>query len=76
MAMAAPSAHRGGVAIFYRKAEHFATKELHLHGPNVISFQMVTGRRRCRKIEEVATAIRGRPYGSELLVARNLNANL
>ena len=43
---AALSTHCGGVAIFYREAEHFAIKDLRLHGPNVISFQMVTGRRR------------------------------
>ena len=28
MAMEAPSAHRGGVAIFYHKLEHFTIKEL------------------------------------------------
>ena len=42
----APSAHRGGIIFFYRKAEHFTVEELHLHGPNVITFQLVTGRRR------------------------------
>ena len=31
---------------FYRPAEQFAVEEIHLHGPNVISFQLVTGRRR------------------------------
>ena len=46
MATAAPSAHRGGVAIFYREADHFAIKELRFHGLNVISFQLVTGRQR------------------------------
>ena len=45
-AMVVPSTHCGGVAIFYREAEHFSIKELHLHGPNTISFQLVTGRRR------------------------------
>ena len=44
MAAAPPSAHRGGVTIFYREAEHFAIEELCLHGPNVISFQQVTVR--------------------------------
>ena len=46
MATEAPSAHCGGVAIFYCKTEHFATKELRLYGPDVIRFQLVTGRRR------------------------------
>ena len=46
MATEALRNHRGGVAIFYRKAENFAAEELFLHGPNAISFQLVTGRRR------------------------------
>ena len=46
MSTEAPSVHHGGVAILYREAEHFAIKELCIHGPNVISFKMVTGRRR------------------------------
>ena len=54
MATEAPSDHRGSVAFFYGEAEHFAIKELCLHGPNVIIFQLVTGRRQwhvCRKNE-------------------------
>ena len=88
MKMVAPSAHRGGVTIFYRKSDHFAIKELRLHGPNFISFQLVTGR--CRwhavgcyiapsnalTIEDVAAVIRDRPYGTKILVAGDLNANL
>ena len=50
MAMETPSAHRIGIAIFYCKAEHFAIKELCLHGPNIISFQLMTGRRRCHVV--------------------------
>ena len=46
MATEAPSAHRGGVVIFYREAEHFAVEEICLHDPNVTSFNLVTGRRR------------------------------
>ena len=88
MSKEAPSAHRSGVAIFYPEADHFAIKELRLHGLNVISFQMVTGR--CwwhvmgcyispgndSTIEDVDTAIRDQPYGSELLVAGDFNINL
>ena len=44
MTKEAPSSHRGGVAISYCKAEHFAIEELHLHGPIVIRFHLVTGR--------------------------------
>ena len=45
-ATAAVSAHCGSVTVFYRKAEHFAIEELHLHDPNVVGFQVVTGKRR------------------------------
>ena len=88
MATEALSAHCGGVAIFYREAENLAIKELHLHSPNFISFQMVTGRRRWHivgcyiqpsdnsTIEGVAAAIRAGPYGDEILVAGDLNANI
>ena len=41
-----PRAHRGSVAVFYRGVEHFAVEELRPHGPNVITSQLVTGRRR------------------------------
>ena len=70
MAIEAPSAHRGGVAIFYHKAEQFSIEKLHLHGPNVIKFQLVTGRQRwhvvgcytapryASTVEDVAAAIR------------------
>ena len=37
------SAHHGGVEIFYCEAEHFDIKELRLHYPNVIIFQLATG---------------------------------
>ena len=46
MVMEALSTHRGGVAIFCCKVEHSAIKKLRLHGPNIISFQLVMGGRR------------------------------
>ena len=46
MATEATSVHRGGIAVFYREAEHFAIEELRLHGPNFIISHLVTGRRR------------------------------
>ena len=45
-ATAVPSAHRDGAAVFYHEAEHFDIEELRLQGTNVISFQLVMGRRR------------------------------
>ena len=88
MATEVLSSHRGGVASFYREAENFSIEELRLHGPNIIGFQLVTWRRRWHvmgcyiapnnalTIEDVAAAIRDRPYGAELLVTGNLNSNL
>ena len=48
---AAPISHCGGVAVFYCEAEHFVIEELRLHGPNIISPQLVTGRRWCNIME-------------------------
>ena len=68
--IAAPSAHGGGVAIFYREAKHFDVEEIHPHGLNVTRFQIVTERRRwhvvgcylassnASNIEDVAAVIR------------------
>ena len=88
MAIEALIAHHGGVAIFYRKAEHFAIKELRLHGPNIFSFQLLKGRWRwyfggcyitpsdTLTIDDVTAAIRDQTYVAKLLVAGNLNADL
>ena len=88
MAMESLSAHCGGIVIFYREAYHFSIKVLRLHGLNVVSFQMVTGRQcwhvvgcyispiDASTIEVVAAAIRDKPYGAELLMSGDLNANL
>ena len=42
----APSRHRGGIAMFYRKGAGFAVEEVRHYGPNVLSFKVVTDRRR------------------------------
>ena len=42
----APSRHRGGIAMFYREGEGFAVEEVRQYGPNVLSFEVVSGRRR------------------------------
>ena len=84
----APSQHRGGVAIFHRQAPHFAVEAVQKFGQNVIVLQLATGARRwyivgfylapddTSTIERVVEAIRERPKGAELLVARDLNINL
>ena len=43
MVSEATSTHNGGIAVFFRKEEHFYVEVLHLHGANGISFQLVSG---------------------------------
>ena len=43
VASEAPIAHIGGVAMFYREAEHFTLEALRLHGENVVRFQLTLG---------------------------------
>ena len=88
MATKAPSAHHRGVAIFYREPKHFASEELRLHGPNIISFQLETWRRRWHvvgcyiapsddlTIEDVTAAIRSWTYRANIPVAGDLNPNI
>ena len=85
---AAPIVQCGDVVVFYHKVEHLSIEEICLHGPNVISFQVVTGRRWCNivgcyiapsdalTIEDFIAAIRYLLYGAKLLVASNLNGNM
>ena len=46
IATEAPSRHRGEVALFYRPSLLFTVEEVREYGPNVISFEVATGRRR------------------------------
>ena len=69
----APSRHRGRVALFYRAEANFAVEEVREYGPNVLSFKVVTGRRRwyiigcyidrndARTIERVIMALGDQP---------------
>ena len=41
----APSRHRGGVALFYRSTPHFVVEAVERCGPNVMGFQVATGRK-------------------------------
>ena len=84
----APSRHRGGVALLYREEADFAVEEVRTYGPNVISFEVVTGRRRwyiircyiatndARTIERVVTALGDQPRGTALIVAGDFNTDL
>ena len=42
----APSRHSGGITMFYRVGAGFAVEEVRPYGPNVLSFEVVSGRRR------------------------------
>ena len=76
-----PSRHRSGVAQFYRPSSLLAVEEVREYGPNVISFEGATGRRRwyiigcylapedARTIERVVTALGDQPHGTALVVA-------
>ena len=76
-----PSQHRGGVAVFYRPAPHFAVEAIYQFGTNVVGFPMATGERRwyimgcdlapdyTSTIESVVAALKERPRGAKLLMA-------
>ena len=84
----APSRHRGGLALFYKEGADFAVEEVRPYGPNVMSFEVVTGRRRwyiigcylapddARTIEQIVTALGDQPRGTALIVAGDLNTDL
>ena len=74
--------------MFYREGAGFAVEEVRPYGPNVISFEVVTGRRRwyiigcylapddARTIEQVVTAMGDQPRGTALIVAGDLTISL
>jgi hypothetical protein len=39
----APSAWQGGISLFWRASDLYEVEEVELHGPNVLSFQLVLG---------------------------------
>ena len=84
----APSRHCGGIALFYREGAGFSVEEVRQYGPNVLSVEVVSGRRRwyivgcyitpdnAQTIERVVTALGDQPAGTALVVAGDLNTNL
>ena len=84
----APRRHRGGIALFYKEGADFAVEEVRPYGPNAMSFEVVTGRRRwyiigcylapdnARTIEQVVTALGEQPQGTALIVGGDLNTDL
>ena len=84
----APSPHRGGITIFFCKADHFTLEALRLHSPSVVNFKLISGGQRwhvvdcciapdeASTIDAVVAAIGHHPHGEELLVAREFNSDL
>ena len=87
MATKAPSAHSGDISVLYREEDHFNLEVLHLHDPNVVSFQLALEGQRCyvvglylvpdkaSAIKAVMAAIRQRPHGADLMLYGDFNAN-
>jgi len=42
-ATGAPSAHQRGVALFFRESQRWQVESVVKHGPNVVSFELVSG---------------------------------
>ena len=71
-----------------REGAGFAVEEMRPYGPNVLSFEVVSGRRRwyiigcylapddARTIERVVTTLGDQPRGTALIVAGDLNTDL
>ena len=88
IATESPSRHHGGVALFYREKAHFAVEEVRNYGPNIISFEVVTGRRRwyiircyiapddARTTKRVVKSLGDQPQATALIVAGDFNTNL
>ena len=84
----AMSKQRGGVALCYRKSDHFEVEETVKHGPNVMAFQLETGRRRyyvvgaylppsdTTTIDHVRSAWAQCPKGCTPWLLGDLNVNL
>ena len=47
VALKAPSAHSGGVVVFYHPNEHFLAEALQFYDVNVVRFQLASGGQRC-----------------------------
>ena len=73
--------------MFYREGAGFAVEEVRLYGPNVLSFEVVSGQRRWYIIgcylapdaqtrERVVTALGDQPRGTALVKAGDLNTDM
>ena len=83
-----PSAHSGGVAVFYRVAEHFSVDSIHIYGANIANFKLESGGQKwyivgcylapdnASTIDDIIVAISQRLRGAALLVSGDINTNL
>eukprot|EP00978_Attheya_sp_CCMP212_P011677 scaffold28947_cov48-Attheya_sp.AAC.3 len=89
IASEAPSKHQGGIAVFWRDSPHWQIEAYQAFGPNVVSFQLTTGRRErwyvvgayipphdTAALEYVSKALEARPEGVDPILIGDLNANL
>ena len=91
LAAAADSDRRGGVALLVRENDNFSVENEKVRGPNVISFELITGKDErwyavgCylpptdvegRARRTVEAALAAQPRGTRLLLMGDLNADL
>jgi hypothetical protein len=88
LATDAPSAHQGGIAVFWRDSPQWQVEAYRTYGPNVVSFQLTSGK--CKwyvvgayippadtvTLEHVSKALDDRPEGVDPILLGDLNANL
>jgi hypothetical protein len=84
----APSVHQGGIALFWQANKMYKVKDWCIHGPNVLSFVVVTGSQcfyvvgcyipptNLSTLPQVKQALNKCPQGHPPLPIRDLNANL
>ncbi len=84
----APSKWQGGISLFWRTSKTFEIKEVELHGPNMLSFQLVLGATRwyimgcyipptnLTTLTHVNEAWRACPKGCLPILLGDLNVNL
>ena len=86
--MDTPIRHRGRVAVLYRPSQRYVVEAIQQFRPNIVGFQLAKGDRiwyisgcylapnDTSTIEIVASVLKERLRGSDLLVVGGLNANL
>ena len=88
MSYKVPSAHIGGITVFFHAEKQFSVEVLCLHGTNFVIFYLASGSQwwyivgyylapdDASTIEDVVAAVSKQPRGVALLVAGNFNTDL